>query len=175
MPLTRAAACRSMAAALFALGAVPLAGSRAFAVEGHLKSVLDLAATDPQLSTFVAAVQACGLADQLTGAGPFTLFVPTDAAFTAFAGGDPTTLLRPEGREKLKALLSRHIVADAIDLSLDGAMSLDLSAQTMAGNNLHIVENGRGTSVDGVPVGRDLRATNGEIHVIGTVLPATAA
>jgi uncharacterized surface protein with fasciclin (FAS1) repeats len=172
MPLTRAAACRSMAAAMFALGVVPIAATRAFAVEGHPKTVLDLAAADPQLSTFVAAIQACGLADQLAGTGPFTLFVPTDAAFAAFDGGDTTALLRPDQREKLKALLTRHIVADSIDLSLDGAMGLDFTAEALGGNPLHIVENGRGTSVNGVPLGRDLRAGNGEIHVISAVLPA---
>jgi uncharacterized surface protein with fasciclin (FAS1) repeats len=176
MSLTRAAACRSMAAALFALGATPLVASRALAVEGHRSSVLDVAAADPQLSTFVAAVQASDLATTLNGPGPFTLFAPSDAAFAAYGGGDAAAFLRAQSPAALRTMLQRHIVADVIDFDLDGAMEQKLAAPTEAGNNVQIVVNGRGTTVDGVPVARSLKAGNGQICVIAKVLaPGGAA
>lgn len=176
MSLTRAAACRSMAGALFALAATPLVATRALAVEGSRTNVLDVAATDPQLSAFVAAVQASDLGTTLNGAGPFTIFAPSDAAFAAYGGGDADAFVRAQSPAALRAMLQRHIVADAIDFGLDGAMEQKFAAQTEAGDDVHIVVSGRGTTVDGVSVGRSLTAGNGQICVIPKVLaPSPAA
>ncbi|HTW85993.1 MAG TPA: fasciclin domain-containing protein [Candidatus Sulfotelmatobacter sp.] len=186
MPLTRAAACRSMAAALFALSAAPLAAGRALAdghalaVEGHQASILDAVSADPQLSTFTAALQASGLATTLGGSGTsYTVFAPSDEAFRAWAGGnDPAAAVRAASPAALRAMLQHHIVDDVLPLALDpGSLGETYDAQTEAGDKIHVDVDSRGVAVDGVRCGRDLRAANGEVRVIGKVLadPVPAA
>jgi uncharacterized surface protein with fasciclin (FAS1) repeats len=72
--------------------------------------IVDIAASDKNFSTLVAAVKAAGLAETLKGDGPFTVFAPTNAAFAKLPRGTVQNLLKPENKAKLVALLTYHVV-----------------------------------------------------------------
>src|SRR5438067_1623956 len=75
------------------------------------KTIVDVAAGSPDHTTLVAAVKAAGLVDTLSGPGPFTVFAPTNAAFSKLPAGTVDTLLKPENKEKLTSVLTYHVVA----------------------------------------------------------------
>ncbi|MEQ6248474.1 fasciclin domain-containing protein [Sulfitobacter sp. HNIBRBA3233] len=131
-------------------------------------SIVDVAAGDPDFSTLVTAISAAGLTETLAGPGPFTVFAPTDAAFAALPAGTVQSLLRPENRDDLVALLSYHVVPGAYPASaLAGERG---RLDTLEGGRLRM--NGRnGVRVDGATVRMpDIVASNGVIHAIDTVL-----
>ena len=116
-----------------------------------------------------AALEAAGLIDALTGAGPFTVFAPTDEAFAKLPVGTVETLLKPENREKLKAILLYHVVPGNVTakqvMKLDGQMVKTLEGGEVKISTMH------GVKVDGARVTKtDIQASNGVIHVIDTVL-----
>jgi uncharacterized surface protein with fasciclin (FAS1) repeats len=115
------------------------------------------------LSEFVAALQAAGLAETLTGEGPFTVFAPTDEAFAAVPAATR------ENAEAMASILQRHIVVDQVSAADLAALG---TALTMLGDTLTIASAADGTvTVDGATVIRpDLPAANGVIHVIDSVL-----
>lgn len=120
-------------------------------------------------ATFLRAVEAAGLTDQLSGTGPYTLFAPTDAAFRALPPGRLNALLAPSGREDLRAVVGYHVVPGMVTSSfMDG---MDVNHLTAAGGALNIDGTGGGIRVDGAGVvRRDLEADNGVVHVIDRVL-----
>lgn len=149
-----------------ATAAVLVAGAPAFA-GGHTKDIVDTAVGAGQFETLVAAVQAAGLVDTLKGEGPFTVFAPTDAAFAALPEGTVETLLKPENKDQLVAILTYHVVPGKV-------MSTDLSngmmATTVQGSDVKIMTEG-GVTVDGANVvTADIEASNGVIHVIDAVI-----
>src|SRR3954468_16716587 len=75
------------------------------------QTIVDIAAGNPDFSTLVSAVKAAGLADTLSGAGPYTVFAPTNAAFAKLPAGTLDTLLQPANKDKLAAILTYHVVA----------------------------------------------------------------
>ena len=87
------------------------------------KDIVDTAVSAGDFTTLVAAVKAAGLVDTLKGKGPFTVFAPTDAAFAKLPAGTVESLLKPENKEKLVAILTYHVVpgkvmaADVVKLS----------------------------------------------------------
>ncbi len=85
------------------------------AVEEKTTTIVDVAAGNPDFSTLVAAVKAAGLVETLSGDGPFTVFAPTNAAFEKLPAGTVDGLLKPENVEKLKGLLTYHVVAGKFD------------------------------------------------------------
>ena len=94
-----------------------LAAAAAIAVSGFAMSaqafaadVVDTAIAAGNFKTLVAAVQAAGLVDTLKGAGPFTVFAPTDEAFAKLPAGTVDDLLKPENKDKLVKLLTHHVV-----------------------------------------------------------------
>jgi uncharacterized surface protein with fasciclin (FAS1) repeats len=116
----------------------------------------------------VAALQAAGLADTLKGKGPFTVFAPTDEAFNKLPAGTVESLLKPENKEKLRAILLYHVVAG--DVTAAQAMKLS-SAKTLSGQELKLTVVGGTVMVnDARVVKADIVASNGVIHVIDTVL-----
>jgi uncharacterized surface protein with fasciclin (FAS1) repeats len=118
--------------------------------------------------TLVAVVQAAGLAGTLEGKGPYTVFAPTDDAFAKLPAGTVDSLLKPENKEKLRAILLYHVVAGEVDASQVVKMH---SAKTMEGARLHISANGGTVMVNNAKVVKaDVHASNGVIHVIDTVL-----
>ncbi len=131
-------------------------------------TIVDVAVSAGSFKTLVAAAKAAGLVDTLSGKGPFTVFAPTDAAFAKLPSGTVETLLKPENKEKLKAILLYHVVAGDVkstDLK-DGE-----SVKTVGGKSITVhIANGVVTVNDATVVKGDIPASNGTIHVIDTVL-----
>ncbi len=130
--------------------------------------IVDTAVSAGSFNTLVAAVQAAGLVDTLKGDGPFTVFAPTDDAFSALPEGTVEDLLKPENKEKLIAVLTYHVVPGKV-MSGDVSGKM-LSVATVQGSNVDV--NGMsGVSVDGANViSADIETTNGVIHVIDQVI-----
>ncbi len=119
-------------------------------------------------SKLVAAVQASGLLEALSGDGPFTVFAPTDEAFGRLPAGTVETLLKPENKSKLAAILQYHVVPGRVYSS--DALAAG-NATTLQGNDLSIsLDNGTARVNDAKLVATDIDASNGVIHVIDQVL-----
>lgn len=121
-----------------------------------------------QFTTLLAAAEAAGLLETLQGPGPLTVFAPTDAAFNALPHGTVQSLLRPENRERLRALISYHVTSGRITAA-------DLAGRTAApvsANGAILAIDGRnGVRVNNATViAADVAASNGVIHVIDAVL-----
>ena len=134
------------------------------------KSVVENAAADASFSTLVAAVKAAGLAETLSGPGPFTVFAPTNEAFAKLPAGTVESLLKPENKEKLVGILTYHVVSGKV-------MAADVTAgdvPSVQGENIAVTTDG-GVKVNGANViATDVEASNGVIHVIDAViLPPT--
>ncbi|MEM6487232.1 MAG: fasciclin domain-containing protein [Pseudomonadota bacterium] len=130
--------------------------------------IVDTAVAADDFNTLVAAVQAAGLVDTLKGDGPFTVFAPTDAAFAALPPGTVETLLLPENKDQLVAVLTYHVVAGKV-MSADLA-GKKLSVPTVQGSEVDI-DATDGVMVDGATVvAADIEASNGVIHVIDAVI-----
>lgn len=130
--------------------------------------IVDVASSNSDFSTLVAAVSAAGLVDTLKGDGPFTVFAPTNEAFAALPAGTVENLLKPENKDQLVSILTYHVVAGNYPASsLAGKRGALTSVQ---GGNLHI--NGtNGVKVENANVViADVAASNGTIHAIDTVL-----
>lgn len=151
---------------------------------GHARSaptIVGVAAASDDFSTLVAAVQAAGLVDTLNGAGPFTVFAPTNAAFNDLPAGTVQQLLRPGQRGQLTQVLTYHVVpgritaADLTTAVRVGGGSATLN--TVEGGRLTVADRGRGrlrlTDEAGAHidiVAADVPASNGIIHAIDGVL-----
>jgi uncharacterized surface protein with fasciclin (FAS1) repeats len=132
------------------------------------KDVVDIAIGSADHSTLVAAVKAAGLVETLKGAGPFTIFAPTNAAFAALPAGTVDGLLKPEKKADLTAILTYHVVAGSVkaaDLK-DGQ-----KVKTLQGDELTVsIKDGK-VKINGANVTTaDLAGSNGVIHVIDAVL-----
>lgn len=130
--------------------------------------IIDIASSNEDFSTLVAAVSAAGLVDTLKGDGPFTVFAPTNAAFAALPAGTVEDLLKPENKDKLVAILTYHVVPGAVTSDQLAGKRQDVA--TVQGQTVHV--DGR----SGVKVNKsrvttaDIIASNGVIHVIDKVL-----
>lgn len=135
-------------------------------------TIVDVAARAGSFSTLLAAAEAAGLAETLAGDGPFTVFAPTDEAFAALPHGTVQTLLKPENRELLRAILLYHVVAG--EVGSDSVVKVN-SAQTAGGQRVDVdVREGAVFIDEARVVTADVEASNGVIHVIDKVLmPAT--
>jgi uncharacterized surface protein with fasciclin (FAS1) repeats len=126
-----------------------------------------------QFATLLAAVDAAGLTATLQGRGPFTVFAPTDEAFRALPTGTVDSLLKPENREQLKALLLYHVVPGRVSAAT--ARTLD-GAATVEGRRIRIRTSGASLRInEATVVSADVNASNGVIHVIDQVLMPPAA
>ena len=131
------------------------------------KTLVEIAAGAGQFNTLVAAVKAAGLADTLSGKGPFTVFAPTDDAFAKLPAGTVETLLKPENKEKLAGILTYHVLSGKV-MAADVATS---SPKTVNGKEVAIkVDSGKVTVGGATVVKTDIAGSNGVIHVIDTVL-----
>ena len=143
-------------------------------------NIVGLAQGNAELSTLVSAVTAAGLGETLSGAGPFTVFAPTNAAFAKVDKAALDGLMMPASKEKLAALLKYHVVAGNVKAADVAKMITDgkgtASIKTVAGGTLK-------ASMDGDKViltdakggkstitGTDMAATNGVVHTIDTVV-----
>ena len=130
--------------------------------------IVDVAQSAGSFNTLVAAVGAADLVDTLKGDGPFTVFAPTDEAFAALPAGIVETLLKPENKDQLTAILTYHVIPGAVRAGdLAGKR---LSVATVNGEKLH-VDGRNGVKVEKANVvTADIEASNGVIHVIDRVL-----
>ena len=144
------------------------------------KNIVENAVNSKDHTTLVAAVKAAGLVDTLMSAGPFTVFAPTNAAFAKLPAGTVETLVKPENKDTLTAILTYHVVAGrmtsadiaraikagrgkAILTTVNGAM---LTA-TMMGNKLMLTDAKGGKSMVTIA---NVMQSNGVIHVVDTVV-----
>ena len=131
------------------------------------KNIVKVAAGAGQFDTLVAAVKAGGLVETLSGPGPFTVFAPTDEAFAKLPKGTVESLLKPENKEKLVAILTYHVVPGKV-MAADVATG---EAKTANGKELPIkVSSGKVKAGSANVVKTDIVASNGVIHVIDEVL-----
>ncbi len=130
--------------------------------------IVDIAASNGNFNTLVAAVTAAGLVDTLKSDGPFTVFAPTDAAFAALPAGTVESLLLPENKDTLVSILTYHVVPGAV--TSDALAGQRLSVATVNGADVHI-DGRNGVKVEDSNVTTaDIIASNGVIHVIDAVL-----
>jgi len=142
-------------------------------VTAPTSNIVELAVATQDLSTLVTAVTEADLVETLSGTGPFTVFAPTNSAFASLPEGTLASLLLPENKAKLQAVLTYHVVAGKV-------MSSDLSngqvVKTVQGANLTVriadgkvmLEDATGAMAEVVTA--DIEATNGVVHVINSVV-----
>jgi uncharacterized surface protein with fasciclin (FAS1) repeats len=129
--------------------------------------IIDTAVKAGSFKTLAAALKAARLVDTLKGKGPFTVFAPTDEAFEKLPAGTVETLLKPENKDKLVAILTYHVVAGNVKAAEVVKLK---SAETVLGQTVAI------DATDGVKINNakvvkaDIDCGNGVIHVIDTVL-----
>ena len=156
------------------VGGAPMAADR---------TIVENASAAPNLSTLVSAVKAAGLVETLSGPGPFTVFAPTNEAFTRLAPGTVDTLLKPENKASLTKVLTYHVVPGNVSAAqlqqqiTAGGGTATLT--TVAGGTLSArVENGAVTLTDqggnkSYVETADVRQSNGVVHVVNGVLVPT--
>jgi transforming growth factor-beta-induced protein len=158
-------------------GECPLAAAQKAQAQSHVqpvafkaeaKDIVDTAVGAGSFKTLVAAVQAAGLVETLKGAGPFTVFAPTDEAFAKLPEGTVESLLKPENKEKLVAVLTYHVVpgkvmaADVVKLT---------EAPTVQGSKAKVKVVDGTVMIDAAKVVKtDIETSNGVIHVIDAVI-----
>ena len=144
------------------------------------KDIIDNAVTSKDHTTLVAALKAAGLVDTLKGAGPFTVFAPTNAAFAALPAGTVDTMLRLENKGMLMGILNNHVVPGRVDAAALTKMIMDgkgsttfktvaggmLTARSVGGKVMITDEKGGSSTVTIA----DLYQSNGVIHVVDKVL-----
>lgn len=162
--------CTSLAiASITALLSVPALGVAQH--PGRGPSIPQVAKAAGQFTTLLAAVDAAGLTETLLGRGPYTLFAPTDEAFARLPGGTVQELLKPENREKLRTILTYHVLAARVTAAQARRVN---SAETVAGQSVRITTNGDQLRInDAVVRIADIPASNGIVHVIDRVLLPT--
>jgi uncharacterized surface protein with fasciclin (FAS1) repeats len=132
------------------------------------RNIVDTAVAAGSFTTLARALTAADLVATLQGPGPFTVFAPTDEAFAKLPAGTLDNLLKPENKDKLRRILTYHVVAgevraaDVVKLRSANAMSGDAITVKVKDGKVH---------VDDANVTRtDIKASNGVIHVIDTVI-----
>ena len=144
------------------------------------KTIVENAVNSPEHTTLVAAVKAAGLVDTLSGAGPFTVFAPTNAAFAKLPAGTVDTLLLPQSRATLQSALTYHVVpgriaaADLMRMISDGGGQAQLTTvqggtltARVMGDRVMLTDAKGGTSH---VTQANVFQSNGVIHVVDTVL-----
>ncbi len=154
-------------ALLIAAGALSPAYVAAYDSAAPAKSVVAIAVGSPDHTTLVAAVKAAGLVETLSGPGPFTVFAPTNAAFAKLPAGTVESLLLPENKAKLTAILTYHVVAGKV-------LAADVKpgpVATVNGKSATISIKDGAPYIDGAKiVATDLLGSNGVVHVIDAVI-----
>lgn len=132
------------------------------------KDIVGVAVSNENFTTLVAAVKAAGLVETLQGDGPFTVLAPTNAAFAKLPAGTVESLLKPENKKKLQAVLTYHVLPGEL-MSADVAAAK--SAGTVQGQAVTIKTMDGKVMVDNANVvATDITALNGVIHVIDAVI-----
>ncbi|MEM0909050.1 MAG: fasciclin domain-containing protein [Pseudomonadota bacterium] len=155
--------------AIVAALAVPFAAS---ANTAQADNIVETAQGAGQFNTLLAAAKAAGLADALASGGPFTVFAPTDDAFEALPAGTVETLLKPENKDQLAAILSYHVLPRKLTSNMLPGRSIHVKTIKSGGDRtLRVTKSGGGVTVDNATVvAADINADNGVIHVIDAVM-----
>lgn len=134
----------------------------------HAPSILQLTEKEGNFKTLAAAIKAAGLEETLSGKGPFTVFAPTDEAFAKLPAGKLEELMKPENKEKLIELLTFHVVGG----SHESGKLKSGAVETASGRKLNLVVDGGKVKVNGsgTVTKADVKASNGVVHVVDTVL-----
>lgn len=144
------------------------------------KNIIENAVNSADHTTLVAAVKAAGLVETLSGAGPFTVFAPTNEAFAKLPAGTVETLLKPENKDQLVKILTCHVIAaDAMSAAIKGMVQADNGkhmVKTVGGCEFTVmtegdkimIKDGMG-NIANVTIA-DVKQSNGVIHVIDAVL-----
>lgn len=131
------------------------------------KNIVAVASDAKNFKTLIAAVHAAGLVETLQSKGPFTVFAPTDEAFAKLPAGTLESLLKPENKDKLIAILTYHVVPG----KLMAADVKPMKIKTVNGQSVEVRVKGDAVMVDNAKVVKtDIPAENGVIHVIDTVI-----
>jgi uncharacterized surface protein with fasciclin (FAS1) repeats len=153
----------------FALAALMLAGLAPMMVSSaSTPNIVGVASADPQFSTLVTALKTADLVKTLEGAGPFTVFAPTNAAFAKVPKADLDALLK--NKAELSKVLLYHVVSGKVPAA--EAMKMNgKTAKTVEGSTIEFKVMGNTVEVNNAKVVKaDVEASNGVIHVIDTVL-----
>lgn len=136
--------------------------------------IIETARQAGNFNTLISLIETAGLTETLKGAGPFTVFAPTDEAFAKLPASALADLSKPENKDKLKALLNYHVVPSKV-MAADVAKMDGKTAKTVQGGELPISTTG-GVKIGNAMVSKaDIAASNGVIHVIDTVLMPAGA
>ena len=159
----------------YVLGLIAAVAFTAPALAGDSKDIVETAVGAGSFKTLAAALKAADLVDTLKGEGPFTVMAPTDEAFAKLPEGTVETLLKPENKEKLVAILKYHVIpgkALAADvIKLDGH-----DVKTVQGEKAKIAVKDGTVMIDNAKVVKtDIECTNGVIHVIDAVILPSCA
>jgi uncharacterized surface protein with fasciclin (FAS1) repeats len=142
--------------------------TKGWAEQCNKKDIVDTAVGAGSFNTLAKALTAAGLVETLKGTGPFTVFAPTDDAFAKLPAGTLEDLLKPENKEKLKAILTYHVVSG--DVKAADVVKLK-TAKTVNGQELKIMVKDGTVMVDNAKVTKtDIMCGNGVIHVIDAVV-----
>jgi len=133
------------------------------------KDIVDTAVAAGSFKTLAAALGAAGLVDTMKGDGPFTVFAPTDKAFAKLPKGTVETLLKPENKDKLVAILTYHVVSGKVMSKT--AVTLD-KATALSKKDIALAVKGQSLTLNGSAkvIKADIECSNGVIHVIDTVI-----
>lgn len=133
------------------------------------QSIVAIAAGNPDFSTLVAALKAADLVTTLEGAGPFTVFAPTNAAFAKLPAGTVENLLKPENKAQLTSILTYHVVSGSVMaadvVKLSEAKTVEGSTVAIKVVDGKVMLNGAATVT-----ATDIKGSNGVIHVIDSVI-----
>merc|ERR1712045_595342 len=137
-----------------------------------LANIAVTAGASPALSTLFAAVKAAGLAGTLSGEGDFTVFAPVDEAFAKLPAGTIPTLLKPENKDQLAAILLRHVLPNRINAADIPRGSTKV--KTVGGEEIEVINNGSGVSIRSSAgsarvIKTDIVTSNGVVHLVDTV------
>lgn len=155
---------KTLACFLLAVPLMATAGSYSMKKE----NIVDVAVGKDNFSTLVTALKAADLVGALQGDGPFTVFAPTNEAFSKLPQETLNELLKPENKKDLQAVLTYHVVAGKVDAKT--AMGLS-EAASLQGEKIAISLDGSNVMINqATVVAADIAASNGIIHVIDTVI-----
>jgi transforming growth factor-beta-induced protein len=163
---------RNFVAVALVAGAVALAGAPKTA---HADNIAEVAMGSSQFSTLVKAVKAAGLAPALMGHGPLTVFAPTNAAFAKLPAGTLQMLLKPENKATLASILKYHVIPGRVTARNVMRLPSGSNVNTLNGEGFAVRRMGGKVMLDAFGskanvVKTDLRADNGVIHVIDSVI-----
>ena len=147
---------------------IAYAGYANYTAKTQQPDIVEMAISAGSFSTLVTALVEADLVNTLKGDGPFTVFAPTDEAFSKLPDGTVAELLKPENKEKLIAILTYHVVPGKV-MAKD-VVTMEL-AKTFNGKAVSFDVDGASVKIDGANVVKtDIETSNGVIHVIDSVI-----